>query len=114
MSTQTTTPPAPLVPTSAMATEPACVDLENDPEAMSERFFAGALATLELATIHLGLRLALHQRCTISDPSAAASDEWLESGAALDLTTTGRNLILLFVRSFDRPPRSPCNRVADR
>jgi hypothetical protein len=72
MATQTTTPPAPLVPTSAVATEPVSVDLETDAEAMSERFFAGALATLELATIHLGLRLGLYQAVHDLGPVTAA------------------------------------------
>jgi hypothetical protein len=78
MATQTTTPPAPLVPTSAMATEPVSVDLETDAEAMSKRFFAGALATLELATIHLGLRLGCTRRCTTSDPSPLLSSPHIE------------------------------------
>jgi hypothetical protein len=72
MTTQTTIPPAPLVPTSAMATEPVAVDLETDAEAMSERFFAGALATLELAPIHLGLRLGLYQAVHDLGPVTAA------------------------------------------
>jgi hypothetical protein len=41
---------------------------------------------------------------------AAASDNELESGAAVDLTAAGRTRILFFVRSFDRLSRSPAGR----
>jgi SAM-dependent methyltransferase len=93
MATQTTTPPAPLAPPSATATEPASVDVE----AMSERFFAGALATLELATIHLGLRLGLYQAVHDLGPVTAGQlavhldyderyvREWLEQQAMAEL-----------------------------
>jgi SAM-dependent methyltransferase len=97
MATPTTTPPAPLVPPSATATEPVSVDVQTDGEAMSERFFAGALATLELATIHLGLRLGLYQAMHDLGPVTAAQlaghldgderyvREWLEQQAMAEL-----------------------------
>jgi SAM-dependent methyltransferase len=82
-----------------MAGEPEPVDLRAAVEAMGERLFGGALAMMELATVHLGLRLGLYQ--TLQDlgpvtPGELAAHaghderyvrEWLEQQAVAELLT---------------------------
>jgi SAM-dependent methyltransferase len=74
-------------------------DLDGTAEALAERVFGSALATMELATIHLGLRLGLYQ--ALSELGSATAEqlatdiggddryirEWLEQQAMAELLT---------------------------
>jgi SAM-dependent methyltransferase len=97
MASQTDLRQRPLDASPPMVGDPGPVDLEAAVEAMGERLFGGALALMELATVHLGLRLGLYQALWDLGPLtpgelAAHADnderyvrEWLEQQAVAEL-----------------------------
>lgn len=99
MTTQTPVPSPPFDTPPAAREAPDPVDLEASVEALAEQLFGGALATMELATVHLGLRLGLYRALqdlgTVTPGQLAAHvgcderylREWLEQQAVAELLT---------------------------
>jgi SAM-dependent methyltransferase len=118
------TAPTPLPPslTDPAATEPRGADAQADPrsetapDAVAERLFGDALATMELATVHLGLRLGLYQAVrdlgsVTSNELAAYVDaderylrEWLEQQAVAQLLVCSDDTAPPEARRYELPP----------
>jgi ubiquinone/menaquinone biosynthesis C-methylase UbiE len=97
MSTHTSLPHPALQTQPAQVGPPDPVDPELTGDALAERLFDGALAMMELATVHLGLRLGLYQTLQDVGPVTASQlashvdgderylREWLEQQAMAEL-----------------------------
>jgi SAM-dependent methyltransferase len=115
MATQTPVPhpSRDLQPTAVTGTEP--VDLQVGVEALGERLFDSALATMELATVHLGLRLGLYralddlgsvtsgQLATHVDGDERYLREWLEQQAMAELVTCSNDEAAPEERRYELP-----------
>lgn len=99
MTVQTATTTAPPAPDLTAAEDAGTTELHAAVEALGERVFGGALAAMELTTVHLGLRLGLYQALQDlgpTTPGALATTlglderylrEWLEQQAVAELVT---------------------------
>lgn len=99
MTAQTHATHALLDPSPPAVEPPDPLDPSRAVEALTDRLFAAAIATMELATLHLGLRLGLYQALHELGPVTAAQlaahvdgderylREWLEQQAVAELLT---------------------------
>lgn len=98
MATQTHIPQAPVDPRPMVAAS-SPDDLQAEVEGLAERLFGGALAMMELATVHLGLRLGLYDALQVLGQATAGQlaeyvdgderyiREWLEQQAVAEVLT---------------------------
>jgi SAM-dependent methyltransferase len=116
MSTQTTTPLALLDARPTTVEQPEPLDQQLDVETLADRLFEGAIAAMELATLHLGLRLGLYQALQelgSATPGQLAAHvdaderyirEWLEQQAVAELLACANDDAPPEQRRYELPP----------
>jgi SAM-dependent methyltransferase len=116
MATRTTTPLALLDAQPATVEQPEPLDPQLAMETLADRLFEGAIATMELATLHLGLRLGLYQALQelgSATPGQLAAHvdgderyirEWLEQQAVAELLACANDAATPEQRRYELPP----------